>query len=148
MLESEYRYLHCKTLEECPNYGLVLDPNYVVEQLVQVQLSSNGPRILLAKQGNGSDEENNGPNGGSGKGSGGSGRRGDLKIYEDSRLKSLGVDAHAVKESVVGKRNISRYNIAVGKDGAVSLVSRQRGGAIIPTEYLFDDLPFDFPLRK
>jgi RHS repeat-associated protein len=85
--------------------------------------------------------------GGGGGNSGGS-RRGDLKTYEDGYLKGKGIDAHKFKESIVGKSNISKYNIAVGKDESVWLVSRQHGGEVISTEYMFDDLANDFPLRK
>jgi RHS repeat-associated protein len=84
---------------------------------------------------------------GGGGNSGGS-RGGDLKTYEDGYLKEKGIDAHEFKERIVGKSNISKYNIAVGKDESVWLVSRQRGGEIISTEYMFDDLANDFPLRK
>jgi hypothetical protein len=53
---------------------------------------------------------------------------GNLKVLSDGRLKSMGVDAHKVKEDILeGPELVRYYNIAIDNDGLAVLVPRIKG---------------------
>jgi len=71
---------------------------------------------------------------------------GDLRKLKDGRLEKMGVDAHALKQDVVGKSNISKYNVSQGPGGKVYLTPVQKGSTpFVETPYTFDQLPDIFP---
>ncbi|EUJ26914.1 polymorphic toxin type 33 domain-containing protein [Listeria cornellensis] len=61
-----------------------------------------------------------------------------IKMAKDNYLKQNGIDAHEVKQDVVGKKNIAQYDIYIDKDTGQLWVYRKGGkGEGIPTgEYI------------
>ncbi|WP_232832677.1 polymorphic toxin type 33 domain-containing protein [Photorhabdus sp. CRCIA-P01] len=57
-----------------------------------------------------------------------------IKMADDKYLKNNGIDAHELKSDVVGKKNISKYDIYVNKETGELWVFRKGGtGEGIPT---------------
>jgi len=73
---------------------------------------------------------------------------GGFKNLKDPRLKSAGIDAHAAKANIVGKPNVSKFNIAVDKSGSVVLTPVRKGGSPVPTGMTLDDLKAAYPLKR
>ena len=61
-----------------------------------------------------------------------------IKMVEDKFLKKNGIDAHALKEDFIGKKNIAHYDIYTDKDTGMLWIYRKGGkGEPIPTyEYI------------
>ena len=73
---------------------------------------------------------------------------GDLKTLSVGRLKGMGVDAHELKADIVGKTNISRYNIATDKTGAIVLTPVNKGGSpVVETGININDAAGIYPIR-
>jgi RHS repeat-associated protein len=72
---------------------------------------------------------------------------GNLRAISDSQLNRQGIDAHKVKQDILGRRgDISRWNIAKDSSGRIWLVPRQKGGgAPIDTGLHWDELPLHYP---
>ena len=70
---------------------------------------------------------------------------GNFKKLKDSKLKSIGVDAHAAKADYVGKANVSKYNISVDNAGAVILTPVKKGGAPVSTGMSIDEMGRLYP---
>ena len=62
----------------------------------------------------------------------------DIKMVKDNYLKQKGFDAHEIKESIVGKKNISKFDIYVDKDTGQLWVYRKggKGKGIATGEYI------------
>ena len=74
---------------------------------------------------------------------------GDLKTLSVGRLKGMGVDAHELKADIVGKTNISRYNIATDKTGAIVLTPVNKGGSpVVETGVSINDAAGIYPIRR
>src|SRR5262249_22020339 len=76
---------------------------------------------------------------------------GDIRSVSDGQLKRDGIDAHAVKNDVLGRgAPVAQWNIGTDNDGNVFLVPRQKssGEAPIGTGYKYDELPELFPSEK
>ena len=61
-----------------------------------------------------------------------------IKMVKDKYLKKNGIDAHALKQDFVGKKNIAHFDIYVDKDSGMLWIYRKGGiGEAIPTyEYI------------
>lgn len=67
----------------------------------------------------------------------------------DQQLKSLGIDAEAVKEDVVGAEDAGTFNLSLGDGGKVFLTPVKKGSRPnVESEYFLDELPEMFPRKK
>ena len=72
---------------------------------------------------------------------------GNVKVLKKGRLKSHGIDAEALKADIVGSKQASKFNVAIGPNGDVILVPVMKGSLPpVKTPYIFDDLLDLFPL--
>ncbi len=73
---------------------------------------------------------------------------GNIKKLKDKRLKSLGIDAEAVKKDLVGRAG-GKFNISVDDVGSVFLTPVRKGSSDpIPTLSTLDELAKNFPLKR
>ena len=72
---------------------------------------------------------------------------GNFKTLSSGRLKSLGIDAHALKADFVGESNMSMYNIATDKAGNVVLTPVRKGSVVVETGMSVNDAVEVFPVK-